>query len=74
MSRFIELHQPDSSAPRPIIVNLDWIEYVVPLKEGALLYFGTINVDGQQDRVGSRPYSIQVTEDYYTVKELLQCQ
>ncbi len=74
MARFVELHQPASSSSTPIMVNVDWIEYFTPLKEGSLLYFGTINVDGQQDRVSSRPYTIHVTEDYYTVKELLQCQ
>lgn len=74
MSRFVELHQPASSGPTPLMVNVDWIEYIIPLKDGALLYFGTINVDGQQDRFGSRPYTLHVTEDYYTVKELIQCQ
>ena len=74
MSRFVELHRPDSSGSTPVIVNIDWIEYIVPLKDGVLLYFGIVNVDGEQDRFSSRPYTLHVTEDYYTVKELLQCQ
>lgn len=74
MVRFVEFHQPNSSGPTPVMVNVEWIEYIIPLKEGALLYLGTINVEGQQDQVGSRPYTIHVTEDYYTIKEIFQCQ
>ena len=74
MARFIELHQPHSSNPTPIVVNVDWIEYITPLKDGVLLHFGTASVDGRQDGMSSRPYTLHVTEDYYTVKELLQCQ
>ena len=74
MARFIELHQSHSSNLTPIVVNVDWIEYITPLKDGVLLYFSTVSVDGRQDGISSRQHSLQVTEDYYTVKELLQCQ
>lgn len=74
MSRFVELHQPDSKGPTPVMVNMDWIEYVAPVDDGVLLYLGTVNVDGQQGRLSSRPHILHVSENYYTVKELLQCQ
>ena len=74
MSHFIELHQLASSSPTPMMVNVDWIEYIIPLKDGALLYMGTINVDGQQNGLSSRPFTLHVTEDYYTVRELVKCQ
>ena len=74
MSRFIELHQPDHSAPRPIIINPDWIAYIQPSKDGSILYFGSVNFDGHQGGFSSRLYSLRVKEDYYTVKELIQCQ
>lgn len=74
MSRFIELHQPDHSAPRPIIINPDWIAYIQPSKDGAILHLGSVSVDGHQGGFSSRPYTLHVTEDYYTVKELIQCQ
>lgn len=73
MSRFVELHQPDSKGQTPVMVNEDWIEYIIPLKDGSLLFLGSVNVDGQQDRFSSRPYTLNVTEDYYTIKEILQC-
>lgn len=73
MARFVELHQPDSKGPTPVMVNVDWIEYIIPLKDGSLLYLGSVNVDGQQGRFSSRPYTLHVTEAYYTIKELLQC-
>lgn len=74
MSRFVELHQPNSSGSTSVMINIDWIEYIIPLKDGVLLYMGTINVDGQQNGFSSRPFTLHVTEDYYTVKELVKCQ
>lgn len=73
MSRFVELHQPDSKGPTPVMVNVDWIEYIIPLKDGSLLYLGSVSVDGLQDRFSSRPYTLHVMEAYYTIKEILQC-
>ncbi len=74
MARFVELHQPDNNGSTPVMVNADWIEYVSPVDDGVLLHLGTVNVDGQQNRLYSRPYILHVTEDYYTIKELLRCQ
>ena len=73
MARFVELHQPDNNGSTPVMVNADWIGYVTPVDDGALLHLGTVNIDGQQGRLNSRLHILHVSENYYTVKELLQC-
>lgn len=73
MSQFIELHQSGSNESYPVIINVDWIEYVSKLDNGSLIHFSSVYVDGQQDRVTSRAYTMHVTEDYYTIKEILRC-
>lgn len=73
MSQFIEFHQSGSHESYPVIINTDWIEYVSELDTGSLIHFSSVYVDGQQDRVNSRAHTMHVTEDYYTIKELLRC-
>ena len=74
MSHFIEVHLQYKPNSRPCILNTDWVEYVTPLDDGSLIHLGTVNVDGQQGgRFDSRAFTLLVTEDYYTLKELFHC-
>lgn len=73
MSHFIELHRSESNESYPVIINVEWIEFVSKIDSGSLIHFSSVYVYGQQDRVNSRAHVMHVTEDYFTIKELLRC-
>lgn len=74
MSRFIEVHLFSSSKLRLCLLNVDRVEYITPMDNGSLIRLASVDTDGRQERVDSRPFTLHVTEDYFTLKELLHCQ
>ncbi len=74
MSRFIEVHLSSSSEPRLCILNVDRVEYITPMDNGSLIHLASVDTDGRQESIDSRPFMLHVTEDYFTLKELLHCQ
>lgn len=74
MSRFIEVHLSSSSEPQLCVLNVDRIEYITRMDKGSLIHLASVDTDGQKERFDSRPFTLHVTDDYFTLKELLHCQ
>ena len=50
----------------------DWD--ITPLDNGSFIRLASVDTDGHQERVDSRPFTLHVTEDYFTLEEHLHCQ
>lgn len=76
MSHFIEVHLVSTSEDesQSCILNVDSIAYLTPYEGGSLLRLSSVITVSNQGRVESHLSSIHVMENYYTLKELLQCQ